>query len=263
MADGRLGGRRIVVTGSGGISAATVKRCVREGARVHVISRGAEGAEALASTSAAITWSTADLSLDDHSRRAFTEAEDALGGLDGLVAVAGGSARRMGDGPIDQLSTAGLGAAVALNLATTSNALREFTARWLASGSASYPERWASAVLIGSTLGRYPASPLFVTHGYAAVKAGIEGLARAAAAHYCHDALTVNVVAPGLTRTPMSQRAAEDAEVAAYARRRQPLADDGFVDAEEVASACEWMLGARSVTGQVVYVDGGWSVYSG
>lgn len=263
MIDGRLSGRRIVVTGSGGISAATVRRCVREGARVHVVSRGADGARALADASPAITWSAADLSTDADSGRAFDEAETALGGLDGLVAVAGGSARRMGDGPIDQLTTGGLEATVALNLATTTNALREFTARWVSGGRGSYPERWASAVLIGSSLGRYPASPLFVTHGYAAVKAGIEGLARAAAAHYSTEALTVNVVAPGLTRTPMALRASEDPEVSAYARRRQPLADDGFVDPDEVASACEWMLGARSVTGQVVYVDGGWSVYGG
>ena len=263
VVDGQLSGRRIVVTGSGGISAATVQRCVREGARVHVISRDAEGTEALANSNGAITWSVADLSLDDDSGRAFTEAETALGGLDGLVAVAGGSARRMGDGPVDALLTAGLNATVALNLATTTNSLREFTSRWLASDRGAYPRRWASAVLIGSSLARYPASPLFVTHGYAAVKAGIEGLARSAAAHYCTEALTVNVVAPGLTRTPMAQRATEDADVSAYARRRQPLADGGFIDPDEVASACAWMLGARSVTGQVVYVDGGWGVYSG
>ncbi len=260
MTGGRLDGRRIVVTGSGGISSATVQRCLREGASVHVISRDAESAGALAELSPRVSWSTANLSSDAESSRAFDEAADTLGGLDGLVAVAGGSARRLGDGPVHALSVDGLNATVALNLATTTNALREFTARWLATerdGS------WASAILIGSALGRFPASPLFVTHGYAAVKAGIEGLARSAAAHYSHDALTVNVVAPGLTRTPMAQRATEDAEVSAYARKRQPLADDGFVDPDEVASACEWMLGARSVTGQVVYVDGGWGVYSG
>lgn len=260
---GRLAGRKIVVTGSGGISSATVLRCAAEGASVHVISRGEVGVRALAEAVPGVTWSAADLSSEQECARGFDEAQAALGGIDGLVAVAGGSARRFGDGPIDKLGTDGLNATVALNLATTTNALHEFTSRWLAQREAGTAPDLGSAILIGSSLGRFPASPLFVTHGYAAVKAGIEGLARSAAAHYSHESLTVNVVAPGLTRTPMAQRATEDPEVSAYAQKRQPLAEDGFVNADEVASACEWMLGARSVTGQVLYIDGGWSVYSG
>lgn len=256
----RLDGRRIVVTGAGGISSATVVRCTRAGGRVHVITRDAESARELAAAVPGVGWSAADLSLDAESHAAFDEAEANLGGIDGLVAVAGGSARKMGDGPIDRLSTDGLAATVALNLATTTNALREFSSRWL---DRDFDADWASAVLIGSSLGRFPASPLFATHGYAATKAAIEGLARSAAAHYSSDRLTVNVVAPGLTRTPMAQRAQEDETVSAYARKRQPLTDDGFLDPDDVADACEWVLGARSVTGQVIYVDGGWSVYGG
>jgi NAD(P)-dependent dehydrogenase (short-subunit alcohol dehydrogenase family) len=265
----RLAGRRVVVTGSGGISAATVRWCVREGAAVHVVTRDEATAGELAEALPEVTWSLADLSLDSDSHAAFEQAETVLGGIDGLVAVAGGSARRMGDGPIDQLSTEGLNATVALNLATTTNALREFTARWLAreaGRAAAEPaarSRWASAVLIGSSLGRFPASPLFATHGYAATKAAIEGLARSAAAHYSRNRLTVNVVAPGLTKTPMASRAQEDEAVSAYARSRQPLTDDGFLAADDIADACGWMLGARTVTGQVIYVDGGWSVYGG
>jgi len=166
----------------------------------------------------------------------------------------------MGDGPIDQLSVEGLNATVALNLATATNSLREFISRWLERPT---DASWASAVLIGSTLGRFPASPLFSTHAYAATKAAIEGVARAAAGQYSHDRLTVNVVAPGLTRTPMAQRAQEDMLVSAYACKRQPLADQGFVDPDDVAAACEWVLTARVVTGQVIYVDGGWSVFGG
>lgn len=253
-------GRKIIVTGSGGISAATALRCANHGALVHVIARNPSSASKLAGAHANITWSAADLSSDEESADAFSQAEKILGSVDGLVAVAGGSARRMGDGPVDALSTSGLNATIALNLTTTVNALREFTSRWI---RAPRTEQRASAVLIGSTLGHFPASPLFVTHGYAAAKAAIEGLARSTAAHYSHDSLTVNVVAPGLTRTPMAARAAEDEVVSAYARTRQPLAPDGFVGADDVAEACEWVLGARMVTGQVIYVDAGWSIYGG
>lgn len=260
IVDGRLAGRRIVVTGSGGISSATVIRCVREAAAVHVIAYDPASIAELARRAPGITWSACDLSSDSETHAAFDEADASLGGVDGLVAVAGGSARRMGDGPVDQLSTEGLNATVALNLATTANALQQFTARWLAKPTEAPV---ASAVLIGSALARYPASPLFVTHGYAATKAAIEGMARSAAAHYSRNHLTVNVVAPGLTKTPMSTRAQKDEVVSAYARKRQPLTDDGFIDPDDVAEACEWVLGAHTLTGQVIYLDGGWSVYGG
>jgi NAD(P)-dependent dehydrogenase (short-subunit alcohol dehydrogenase family) len=253
----RMQGRRIVITGAGGISAATAIRVAAQGARVHLISRDPEKARVLAADVPGISWSAADLTSDEETIRAYDEAEAALGGIDGLVAVAGGSARRFGDGPIDQLSAAALHATVDLNLATATNALREFVARW--SPTAGQP--WASAILIGSALGRFPASPLFVTHGYAATKAAIEGLARSAAAHYLPQRIAINVVAPGLTKTPMAQRAQQDEAVIEYARKRQQLTDDGFLDPDDVGVACEWLLGARTVTGQVIYVDGGWSVY--
>lgn len=254
----QLSGRRVVITGSGGISSATAERLVASGARVHVIGRSDDSVDALRARVPQITTSLADLSADGSTIAAFDEAESALGGIDGLVAVAGGSARRFGDGPIDHLSREGLDATLALNLATTANSLREFVRRRLDREGDGAP--FASAVLIGSSLGRYPASPLFVTHGYAAAKAAIDGLARSAAAHYAGDGITVNVVAPGLTRTPMAERAQLDETVSAFAREKQPLTTDGFVESAEVAEACAYMLGAPTTTGQVLYIDGGWSV---
>src|SRR3546814_18134844 len=79
--------------------------------------------------------------------------------------------------------------------------------------------------------------------------------------HYLQERIAINVVAPGLTKTPMAQRAQEDPAVIEYARKRQALTDDGFLDPDDVGVACEWLLGARTVTGQVIYVDAGWSVY--
>lgn len=249
-------GRGVVVTGSGGISDATARLLLARGHRVHMISRRAGTTQLLAAPPKGLTSSVADLSDDGASARAFGEAKEALGSVDGLVAVAGGSARSLGDGPIDQLTTEALHGNVDLNLATTMNSLREFIA---VGDPKSRGHR--SAILIGSVLGRFPASPLFVTHGYAALKAAIEGLARSAAAHYAGRGLTVNVVAPGLTRTPMAERAQQNPVVSEYARRRQPLTEDGFLEPEDVAEACEWLLRARMVTGQVIYVDGGWSVF--
>ncbi|WP_172582165.1 SDR family NAD(P)-dependent oxidoreductase [Subtercola boreus] len=249
--------RGVVVTGSGGISDATARLLLHRGFRVHVISRRAGHTALLQNPPDGLTASIADLSDDGETERAFDEARVAMGEVDGLVAVAGGSARSLGDGPIDELMTPSLHRNIDLNLATTMNSLREF----IRQGAATEEQEFRSAVLIGSALARHPASPLFVTHGYAAIKAGIEGLARSAAAHYASQQITVNVVAPGLTRTPMAERAQQNPVVAAYARSRQPLTDDGFIEPDDVAEACEWLMRARTVTGQVIYIDAGWSVY--
>lgn len=253
---GRLHGRRVVVTGSGGISLAVAELAVQAGASVHMIARDEETMHARSAEHPGYGWSFADLSVDEETARAFSEAASQLGGIDGLVAVAGGSARSLGDGAIDQLTGDALRSTIDLNLTTTANSLREFLSQVNAPDT-----KHCAAVLIGSVLASSPASPLFVTHGYAAAKAGIEGLARSAAAHYAQQRVTVNVVAAGLTRTAMSKRAQGDLVVSQYATRRQPLTVDGFLEPEDIAEACCWLLGAATVTGQIVTVDGGWSVF--
>ena len=71
----------------------------------------------------------------------------------------------------------------------------------------------------------------------------------------------MNAIAPALVATPMSRRAQDDPEIAAYLRARQPLAG-GPIDADAVTDVALHLLSrdARMVTGQVVAVDGGWGV---
>jgi enoyl-[acyl-carrier-protein] reductase (NADH) len=61
----------------------------------------------------------------------------------------------------------------------------------------------------------------------------------------------------------MATRAANDERILAYARRKQPLAGE-MLDPAEVANAAVFFLSdeSRAVTGQVLKVDGGWSVVS-
>jgi len=83
------------------------------------------------------------------------------------------------------------------------------------------------------------------------------------AAAYLPDRIRVNVLAPGLTRTPMAQRAERDPAIRAYASRKQPLAGE-LMDPDEVAHAAVFFLSdeSRAVTGQLLKVDGGWSIAS-
>lgn len=92
-----------------------------------------------------------------------------------------------------------------------------------------------------------------------AAKAGIEGLALAAAATYAARSIRVNCVAPGMTRTPLTAKLLQNEAMARASAGMHALGRIGEPD--DVAAAIEWLLDpAQSwVTGQVIGVDGGLS----
>ena len=116
---------------------------------------------------------------------------------------------------------------------------------------------------MGSVTTTDPAPELFATHAYAAAKGALTALMTTMAATYAPEGIRVNIVAPSLTKTPMAKRAADDPAILAYARRKQPLAGE-MLDPDEVAQAAMYFLSdeSRAVTGQMLKVDGGWSVMS-
>jgi NAD(P)-dependent dehydrogenase (short-subunit alcohol dehydrogenase family) len=116
-----------------------------------------------------------------------------------------------------------------------------------------------AAVLMSSVVAR-----IGVSHHEAisAAKAGVEGLARSAAASYAALGLRINVVAPGLTDTPLSAGLTQQPEMRAAAARQYPLPHaQGVQTADDVAAVIDWLLSAQAgrITGQVLPVDGGFT----
>jgi NAD(P)-dependent dehydrogenase (short-subunit alcohol dehydrogenase family) len=94
---------------------------------------------------------------------------------------------------------------------------------------------------------------------YCASKAGLEMLVKVAAYEWSVHGIRVNAVGPGVTRTPMLGRAPETGMTEDVVGRT-PLGRLG--EAEDIAQAMTALMTLDWVTGQVVMVDGGLSLYS-
>jgi NAD(P)-dependent dehydrogenase (short-subunit alcohol dehydrogenase family) len=262
----RLRERVILITGSTGIAAATAERFASEGASVFVVSRSADHAEALAdrlgADGAQVGWAAADLADAEAADATVAAAVSRFGRIDGLFAVAGGSGRRYGDGPIHELSPEGWDRTLEINLRSQAMTCRAVVRQMLAQEPNDSGTR-GSILLMGSVTATDPSPDMFATHAYAAAKGATIALMTTMAATYATGRIRVNAVAPGLTDTPMATRASGDARIRAYAARKQPLAGE-MMDPVEVAHAAVYFLSdeSRAVTGQLLKVDGGWSVTS-
>jgi len=263
----RLRDRVCFITGSTGIAAASARRLAAEGAAVFIVSRTREHVESLASDVAAagggrVGWTVADLEDEAAVDAAASAAVAQFGRIDGLFAVAGGSGRRYGDGPIHQLTAEGWERTLAINLRSQALTCRAVVRQMLDQQPNDSGTR-GSILLMGSVTATDPAPEFFATHAYAAAKGATIALMTTMAAAYAASRIRVNCVAPSLTATPMAKRAAGDDAIRAYARRKQPLAGE-LMDPDEVAHAAVYFLSdeSRVVTGQLLKIDGGWSVLS-
>ncbi len=233
----------LVITGSTGIAAATAALALSKGHKVFTI-----GLDESANF-------RADLRDEAAVDASFDAAWNALGGIDGLFHVAGISGRRYGDGPLHECTIDGFEATMKSNAETAFLSNRAVVRRWMALS------RGGSIVNVGSVLAESPEPTFFSTYAYSASKGAIDSMMRSAAAYYAPYGIRFNVVAPGLVRTPMSERAQTNQEIMAFVERKQPLAK-GILDAADIAAAALFLLSeeSRHITGQVLTVDAGWSL---
>jgi len=124
-------------------------------------------------------------------------------------------------------------------------------------GRAMIAKRHGSIVNIGSIGG---ASALITSHpGYAATKAALSGLTVALAGEWAPHGVRVNTVAPGYIATEMNRTTRQDRAFVDAVHRRTPMGRFGTPD--EVAWAVTFLASSRAayITGQTLFVDGGWT----
>ena len=248
----RFEGKTAVITGGGtGIGAAVATQIAREGGKVALIGRRREPLEAVA---AAIGGSVfqADAADTQAMKRAVAAITEELGGIDILVANAGGH----GIGPTVDMSDADWALATRVNLDTAFVSARECLPQLIARGG--------NIVVLSSIAGLF-AGPDAI--GYVTMKHACIGLAKSLARDYGRKGVRTNTVCPGWVTTPMADEEMDYVktkhglgsieEAYRLVTRDVPL---GMPAApEDVANAVCFLASseARMINGAILTVDGG------
>ena len=250
----------IIIGGTTGLGLSAARAFAREGARVVVVGRNAESVEAarleLGPQARVLVGDACNPAI---ALQAIEMARREFGAFHGLYHVAGGSGRKHGDGPLHEITDEGWNYTLNENLSSLFYSNRAAAQQFLKQGTG------GTVLNMGSVLGFSPSPKFFATHAYATAKAAIIGLTTAAAAHYAPQNIRFNVLAPALVATPMSQRAQGDEAILNFMKSKQPLDGGRIGQPEDLDSAAVFFMSDESkfVTGQVLAVDGGWSVSEG
>lgn len=231
----------LILGASGGIGSSLCRRLSARGAHLELAARGRERLEPLAEELGAGVH-VVDATSPSEVERVVEAVVERHGRLDGLVNCVGSILLK----PAHRTSDEEWRETLAANLDTAFAAVRAGAGAMLSSGG--------SIVLLSSAAAR---TGLPNHEAIAAAKAGVVGLALAAAASYAPRRIRINVVSPGLVRTPLSEHLTASPAAAKASTAMHALGRLG--EPEDVASAIAWLLDAEQswVTGQVLGVDGG------
>lgn len=240
----------IVTGGGGGIGRAAARALALAGARVLVTGRRRALLDSLTAEQPNIAGFVADAGEPADAARTVAEAVRLWGRLDGLVNNAGAGAPLA----LAEATAGRIGAIYAVNVVGPT---------LLAAAAVPHLAETGGAIInVSSTLARKPAAGFA---DYAASKAALEQLTRCWALELAPRGIRVNAVASGPVETAflrermgLSDEAA--AAIEADERRAIPLGRRGAPD--DVAA---WIVALASpsaawVTGQVLGVDGGFSL---
>jgi 3-oxoacyl-[acyl-carrier protein] reductase len=228
----------IVTGGTSGMGEAAVKELEKRGWQVAAMARSKAEFQG-------------DVAVDADCRRVAQAVLDKWGRIDALVNSAG-TTKFVAHADLEGLSAEDFEAIFRVNLIGPFQMIRACLPGLKASkGCIVNVSSVASILGTGSSI------------AYAASKAALDTMSHSLARALGPE-IRVNVVAPGYVRTPW-QVAAHGAEGSAELERRYaeraPL--KAAPEAQDVAEAIAWLVeGARRVTGEIIYIDGGMHIAS-
>jgi NAD(P)-dependent dehydrogenase (short-subunit alcohol dehydrogenase family) len=247
--DQRLAGKRVILTGAaGGIGGAIAEHLARCGARLALLDRRLVGLDDLARGLAGAGHSVHAVDLADpaRTREATAAAVSALGGLDGLVNNAGVFEKVA----LADITVEAWDSMIAVNARAPLVLMQSALPALTLSG--------AGRIVNIASMGARLAAPL--EGHYAASKAALLALTRAAAVEWGPRAITVNAISPGYVLTELGAGARSASDIESWTRR-SPLGR--LAEPLDVAVAVAFLLGphAAYLTGQTLEVTGGMTMY--
>jgi NAD(P)-dependent dehydrogenase (short-subunit alcohol dehydrogenase family) len=261
-AEGKLAGRVALVTGaSRGIGRAIASRCAREGAAVAINyitgPEPVQGKDNRADADALVEEIRgaggrafaveADVSKGDQVRQMVAQIADELGTIDVLINNAGIETII----PFLEMSEAQYQQVLDVNLKgewlCAQAVVRQLVAKQQAGAIVNIASIQSGMALPGRS-------------HYAPSKRGVEALTRNLAAELAPQNIRVNCINPGLIATDMTDWVMKDPQILPVVLNNIPLKRAGEPD--EIAKVAVFLASedASYVTGQCIYVDGGWVV---
>lgn len=250
----------IIMGGTSGMGLAAAEALQNQGAKVLVVGRDDESFFlAQQKLGSSVLVLAGDATVPETIDQAIQMAHQEFGTLTGLFHVAGGSGRKYGDGPLHEMTLNGWNKTFEMNLTAMMLSNRAMVNYFL-------EHKQPGMILnMGSVLGFSPSPKYFVTHAYAAAKSAVVGFSKSIASYYASHNICVNVIAPGLFETPMAQRAMDNEQIQHFLKSKQPLDGGRPGRPADILNAVLLFLARDSnfITGQVLAIDGGWSISEG
>src|SRR5580698_3163411 len=257
-----LKGKSALVTGStSGIGLAIARAMAAQGANVTIngfgdkaaIEKERSGIEKEFGVKA--VYSAADMTKPAEITDMVKTAEKTFGSLDVLVNNAGIQfVSPIEDFPIDKWDQI-----IAINLSAAFHAIR-------AAVPGMKSRKWGRIISTASAHSLV-ASPF--KSAYVTAKHGIAGLTKTVALELATFGITSNAICPGYVWTPLVEKQIPDTMAARNMTREQVMNDvlltaqptKQFVTVDEVASLAVYLAGdmAKSITGSIISIDGGWT----
>lgn len=246
-----LSGKTALVTGGGrGIGFSIAKGLAEQGADVAVAARTAEqlekACEQIRAQTGSKAWSFAfDLANMDRIDGFFGEVVEKTGGVDILVSCAGMTVR----GTSEEVELADWKSVLDVNLTSVFVLSQAFCRHRKVAGC-------GGSIINIRSLTCHAARP--TTAAYASSKGGILTLTRTLAVEWAKYGITVNAIGPGYIATELTAPLQADEEFNEWVHSKTPLGRWGEPD-DLVGTAV--LLASKAgefITGQIIYVDGGW-----